>query len=87
MRNRSGELYVAHPFSSHLCLGNFNSAAVAYYALVSDPLILSAVAFPVLHRSENPLAEKTVSLRLESSVVDSLRLCYFAVGPFENLFR
>ncbi|CDB02593.1 predicted protein [Firmicutes bacterium CAG:145] len=87
MRYRSGQTYVTHPLSSNLSLRNFDAAAVTYYAFISDSLILSAVTFPVLHRSEDPFAEKSVSLRFKSSVVDSLRLGYFAVRPFENLFR
>src|SRR5699024_7316483 len=87
VRNRGGQLDVAHPLSSHLGLGDFNSAAIAYDALVSDPLVLSAVALPVLHRSEDSLAEKSVSLRLKGPVVDGLRLGYLAVRPFEDLFR
>src|SRR5699024_873852 len=54
MGNRRGQLYMAHPFPSHLGLRYFDSALVAYYALVSYPLVFSAVAFPVLCRSEYP---------------------------------
>ena len=78
---------MSHSLSSYLGFGNFNSAAVAHYAFISYPFILSAMAFPVLHRSENSFAEKAVSLRFKSPVVDGLRLGYLAMGPFKDLFR
>ena len=78
---------MAHSFPSYLGLGYLYSAAVADDTLVSDSLILTAVAFPVLHRSEDFFAEKSVLFRLKSPVVDSLRLGYLAMGPLKNLFR
>ena len=80
-----GKLYMAHALTPDLALGDFNAAAVADLALVADLLVLSAVAFPVLRRPENALAEEAVALRLEGAVVDGLRLFHFAVGPFEDL--
>ena len=79
MRYGSGQLDVAHPLTSYLGLGYLNSAAVAYEALVLDPLILTAVAFPVLHGSEDPLAEEAVSFGLQGPVVDGFGLGYLAV--------
>ena len=70
---------MTHSLSSNLCLGNFNAALVAYDALVSDSLVLSAVAFPVLCRSEDALTVKAVHFRLKGSVVNGFRLCYLAV--------
>src|SRR5439155_6111545 len=60
-------------------------AALADDALVADPLVLAAVALPVLGRTENALAEETVALGLERAVVDRLGLRHLARGPVANL--
>src|SRR6185503_8216435 len=41
----------------------------------------------VLRGTENPLADKTVTLGLERTVVDRLRLRHFAPRPGANLLR
>ena len=64
MRYRSGQLDRAHTLAAHLGAGYLNAAALAYLALVAYPLVLSAVAFPVLLRPENTLAEKSALLGL-----------------------
>ena len=76
-----------HSLSSYLGLCYLDTALVAYDALVSDSLVLTAVAFPVLGRSEDPLAVKAVHFRLERPVVDSFRLGYLAVRPASDLVR
>ncbi len=72
--HRHRQLHMAHPLAAHLGLGHFDAATVAYHAPVSDALVLAARAFPVLHRTEDTLAEKAVLFRLERTVVDRLRL-------------
>jgi len=76
-----------HTLAAHLGAGYLNAAAVADFALVTDSLILSAVAFPVLLGAENPLAEQAVPFRLESAVIYGLRLFYLAIGSFAYLLR
>ena len=66
---------------------NFNAAAVADNALITDLLVLAAVAFPVLGRSENTLAEQAVFFRLQRTVVDGLRFFDLSMGPFADLIR
>src|SRR5208282_6875734 len=51
------------------------------------PFVLSAETFPVFYRAEYFGAEKPVAFRLESAVVNGLRLFYFSVGPFPDLLR
>ena len=63
MRNRSRKLDVTHSFPSYFGFGNFYAATVADDTFISDSLILTAMAFPVLHRPENLFAEKTVFFR------------------------
>jgi hypothetical protein len=58
---------------------NFNAAAVADYALVTDRFKLAAVTFPFLGGAEDSFAEKAFLFRTKSPVVDSLRFFYFAI--------
>ena len=70
---------MAHALTAHTCLSNLNTAFIADNALIANLLILTAVAFPVFARSENALAEQSVCLRLQRSVVNRLRLGDFTV--------
>src|SRR5690606_30575202 len=55
---------VAHALAADRLLRHLDAAAVADDALVADPLVLPAVALPVLDRAEDLLAEQPVLLRL-----------------------
>ena len=85
MRNGGGQLDVAHPFAAHLGAGHFHAAALAHLALKADALILSAVAFPVLGRPKDALAEQAVALRLQGAVVDGFRFLDLAIAPGTDL--
>src|SRR4029453_10941826 len=65
-----GEVDVAHALTAHLGPGDLDAAALADDALVTDPLVLPAVALPVLGRTEDALAEEPVLLGLQRPVVD-----------------
>ena len=69
-----GQVDVAHALAADLRPGDLDAAALADDALVADPLVLAAVALPVLGGTEDALAEEAVLLRLERPVVDRLRL-------------
>ena len=84
---RGSESDVTHPLTAYLCIGYFNSTAVAYYALVSVGLELTAIALPFLGCTEDPLTEEAVPLRAERTVVDCLWLLNFAIRPCKNLLR
>src|SRR5207244_264739 len=71
--HRGGELDVAHALAPHLGARHLHAAALADDALEADPLVLAAVALPVLGRTEDALVEEAVLLRLQGSVVDGLR--------------
>src|SRR6476469_4456201 len=73
-----GELDVTHALATDAAQGDFDAAAIADHATVTDSLVFAAVAFPVLHRTEDPLAEQAVLLGLERAIVDRLGLQYFA---------
>ena len=51
--DRRGQLDMAHPLPSHLGPGDLDAALVADGAGVADPLVLAAVALPVLGRTDH----------------------------------
>ena len=61
-RRRQGD--VPHTLTAHTRLCDLNAAAVTHNTFITDLLILTAVALPVLAGSEDPLTEQTVFLRL-----------------------
>ena len=87
VRHRRGELDVTHALATHLRAGHFDAALVADDSLVPIALVLAAMAFPVLGRTENLLAEQTVAFRLQGPVVDGLRLGDLTVRPGQDHLR
>ena len=85
MGYRGGKLNVAHSLAANLGARNLNAAAVAYFAFIANSFIFTAVAFPVLLRPEDALAEKSVPLRLKGAVVYCFGLFNFAVRPLADL--
>ncbi|SKO68087.1 Uncharacterised protein [Mycobacteroides abscessus subsp. bolletii] len=87
VRDRGGQLDVAHPLTAHLGASHLDAAALTDDALEAHALVLAAVALPVASRSEDLLAEQAVLLGLERAVVDGLRLLDFAEGPVTDVIR
>src|SRR5262249_11819176 len=87
VRDRRGKLDVAHTLAPHARQRYLDAALLADNALVFHSLVLAAQAFLVLDRTEDARAEQAVTLGLEGSVVDGLRLFDLAVRPGQNLFR
>lgn len=83
MGHGSGKLDMTHSFSSDLLLSNLDAALFADLAFVTDSLILSAEALPVLCRAEDSLTEEAVSFCLEGAVVD--RFLGFFTTPCDQL--
>src|SRR6185437_10938821 len=81
VRHRHGELDVAHALAAHARQRDLHAAPVADYAAIADALVLAAMAFPVLDRAEDALAEEPILLRLERPVIDGLRLGDLTPGP------
>ena len=84
---RCGQLDVAHAVPSDLGAGDLHPTPLTDDPLEADPLVLAAVALPVLGRAEDLLAEEPVLLRLQGAVVDGLRLLDLAVGPHADAVR
>src|SRR5215203_5726474 len=81
VRDRHGELDVAHALAAHLRQRHLDAAAIADHAAIADALVLAAMALPVLDGTEDALAEQAVLLRLERPVVDGLGLGHLAPRP------
>ena len=76
---------VPHAFPAYFCPGDFYATAITDNALVTNALVLAAVAFPVFLGTENFLAKQAFPLRLEGSIVDGLRFLNFTSGPGPDL--
>ncbi len=87
VRDGRGQVDVTHALAAHLRARDLDAAALADDALVADPLVLAAVALPVLGGTEDALAEEAVLLRLQRAVVDRLRLDDLAGAPGSDLLR
>ena len=70
---------VAHALTSDFLLRHLNAAVVANDVLVTDALVFSAVALPVLHGTEDALAEQTIAFWFVGAIVYGLRLENLAV--------
>jgi len=82
-----GQLDVAETLAPHLALGDFHTTFVTDHPAETDTFVFSAVALPVLHRTEDTFAEKTVLFRLERPVVDGLGLRHLTIAPIPDHFR
>ena len=80
-----GQVDVAHALAADLRPRHLDAAALADDALVADALVLTAVALPVLGRTEDLLAEEAVLLGLQRAVVDGLGLGDLARAPLPDL--
>ena len=87
MRDRRGELDMAHALAPNARQRHLDAALLADHALVLHALVLAAQALVVLDRPEDARAEQAVALGLERAVVDGLGLLDLAVGPGQNLLR
>ena len=77
MRNRDSEADVAHALATNAGNGDFDAALIAGNVLILYLLILTAIALIVADRSEDALAEESVGLGLEGTVVNRLRALNF----------
>ena len=87
MRDRRGQLDMAHALAPHLGQRDLDAAFLADDAAELHPLVLAAQALVILDRPKDAGAEQAVALRLEGAVVDGLRLLDLAIGPAADLLR
>jgi len=75
------ELNMAHPLTPELFGDDFDPALFAGDALVTDLLVLAAMAFVVLARTEDLFAEQTTHFGLLRTIVDRFGFGDFAMAP------
>src|SRR5262249_49266313 len=85
--HRHCQFDMAHAFPANPGQSDLDTTAVTNHAAVLDPLILSTGAFPILDEPENAFAEKTAFFGLKATVIDGLRVLYFAFVPRSNGIR
>ncbi len=85
MRNRAGELDMAHTLAPHLGQRHLNATFLADNAAELHALVLAAQALIVFDRAKDAGAEQPVPLRLEGAVVDGLGLLDLAIRPAADL--
>jgi hypothetical protein len=81
VRDRRGQLDVAHALTADFRQRDFDAALLADDAAVLQALVLAAQAFVVLDRTKDFCAKQAITFRLERTVVDGLRLLDFAERP------
>ncbi len=85
--DRRGQGDVPETLPAHLGLDDLDAALLADHAAMLHALVLAAITLVVLDRPEDLRAEETVALRLESPVIDRLRLLHLTMRPLPNLVR
>jgi hypothetical protein len=78
---------MTHPLAPYALASYLHTAFIAYDPPISNLLILSTIALPILGRAEYRFAEKTILLRPQSTVVDGLGFGDLTIGPRVDLFR
>ena len=72
--------------AAYLLLSNLNTASVTNDALIAYSLIFTAMTFIILSRTENTLAEETVTLWLVRTVIDCFRLQHLTTAILQYFF-
>ena len=87
MGNGHYKLDVARTLTTYFLFCYLNTATVTYNAAITYALVFSAGTLKVLSRTEDTLAEETISLGFVCSVVDGFWFCNLTERVLENLFR
>ena len=74
MGNGHNQLDVSHPLAPDLLFCHFHTAPVANDSFITDPLVFSAMTFPILYRSKNAFTEQAITFRFIGPVVDGFGL-------------
>ena len=87
MSHRNHQRDVSRTLATHLLLGYLNTTMVTYDTLVTDTLVLTAMALIVLGRTKDTLAEQAVALGLIGTVVDGFGFQHLTIRIFQDLLR
>jgi len=72
---------VTHTLTTNLCQRDFNATLLTDNTAMLETLVLTAETLVVLNWAKDLGAEKTVTLWLERTIVNGLRLLNLAVRP------
>ena len=87
MSHRNHQLDVSGTLTAHFLLCHLNTTTVTDDTLITDTLVLSAGTLIVLSRTEDALAEQTVTLWFVGTIVDGFGFGDLAEATLEDLFR
>ena len=72
------QLDMSGTLTTHLLLCHVNTTTVAGDVLIADALVFAAGALIILGRTEDSLAEQTITFGLIGAIVDGLRFGHLA---------
>ena len=75
--HRHHQLYMSHTFTAYFLFCNFYTTTVADDTFITDTLIFTAMAFVILNRTKNALAEQTIAFGFVRTVIYGFRLQNF----------
>src|SRR5262245_1846623 len=87
MGNGTREFNVTHALAAYARERHFHAAFFTHHTTMLQSLVFSTQAFVILDRTKYFRAEKTVSFRLESTIINGFRLFHFAKRPGANHVR
>ena len=87
MRNRRGQINVAHALTADFCQRDFNATFLTDDPFIFHALIFTAQTFIILDRAEDTRTEQAVFFRLKCPVVNRFRLFHLTKRPAANLLR
>jgi len=82
MRDRNGQFNMPHSGATHARRSYQNTTTVTDRILEAFLLIFTASAFVISFGTEDAFTKQTVFFRFKSTIIQSIRLCYFSVAPF-----
>jgi len=74
MNYRNNQFDMSHTLTSYFFLGYFYTTTVTNNTLITDTLILTAIAFVVFYWTEYFFAKQTITFWLISTIVNGFRL-------------
>ena len=77
---------MAHALTTHFSQCHFNAALLANHTAIFEALVLTAQAFVIFDWAKNLGTEKTIALRLESTIVNCFWFTNFTKRPRTDLF-
>lgn len=81
------EFDVTHALTAYLLLRYLHTATLAHNTFVTDTFVLTAVALIVLGRTEDALAEQTVTFGLVGTIVDGFRFQHLTTRQLHDFVR